>query len=218
VLTVAEEVGFVGEGDVSYLYLPLAHAFALMVQLATFAVGSSIVYFGGDTKQIVAELAQAKPTFLPSLPRIFEKIYALATAAAEDQAALRQAIELGARVRRMQHRGEAVPAHLRDAFGQADEALYRNVRRLFGGKVQQAVSGAAPIAAGDSRVLLCVRRAGAGGLGDDRDDRRQLREHPGSAPVRNRGPAPSWRGDQGRRRRRAPDQGAERVSRVLAQP
>jgi long-chain acyl-CoA synthetase len=145
---VAQEVGFLNEGDVSYLYLPLAHAFALMVQLATFALGSSIVYFGGDTRQIVAELQEARPTFLPSAPRIFEKIYALATAAAEDPARLRQAVELGVRVRSMKQRGEEVPADLRSAFEKADEALYRNVRRLFGGRVKQAVSGAAPIAQG----------------------------------------------------------------------
>jgi long-chain acyl-CoA synthetase len=145
---VVREVGFLDEGDVSYLYLPLAHAFALIVQLATFALGSSIVYFGGDAKQIVAELIEAKPTFVPSVPRIFEKIYALAARAAPDQARLRQAVELGVRVRGMQQRGEQVPADLRLAFEKADEALYRSVRELFGGRVKQAVSGAAPIAPG----------------------------------------------------------------------
>jgi long-chain acyl-CoA synthetase len=140
-----QEIGFVTEEDVSYLYLPLAHAFALMVQLATFDVGGSIVYFGGDTKRIVAELQDTKPTFLPSVPRIFEKIYSLATAAAGDQGRLRQAVELGVRVRGMQQRGEEVPDALRGAFEEADEVLYRNVRGLFGGNVKQAVSGAAPI-------------------------------------------------------------------------
>ena len=120
---VVREVGFLDEGDVSYLYLLLAHAFALMVQLATFALGSSIVYFGGDAKQIVAELAETKPTFVPSVPRIFEKIYALAAGAAPDQAGLRQAVEVGMRVRGMQQRGEEVPADPRRAFAKADEAL-----------------------------------------------------------------------------------------------
>jgi long-chain acyl-CoA synthetase len=144
---VDQEIGFVTEDDVSYLYLPLAHAFALTVQLATFDVGGSIVYFGGDTKRIVAELQETKPTYLPSVPRIFEKIYALATAAAEDQGRLRQAVELGVRVRGMIQRGEEVPDALRGAFAEADEALYRNVRGLFGGEVKHAVSGAAPISA-----------------------------------------------------------------------
>jgi long-chain acyl-CoA synthetase len=81
------------------------------------------------------------------VPRIFEKIYALATAAAEDQEKLREAVELGVRVRRMEQRGEEVPEDLRAAFDKADEALYRNVRGLFGGKIKQSVSGAAPISA-----------------------------------------------------------------------
>jgi long-chain acyl-CoA synthetase len=142
-----EEVGFVTKEDVSYLYLPLAHAFALTLQLATFDVGSSIVYFGGNAKQIIPELQETKPTFLPSVPRIFEKIYAMATAAAEDPEQLRQAVELGVRVRRMEQRGEEVPNDLRARFDEADEALYRNVRALFGGRLKQAVSGAAPISA-----------------------------------------------------------------------
>src|SRR5215207_5065078 len=140
-----EEIGFVTKEDVSYLYLPLAHAYALTLQLASFDVGGTIVYFGGNPKQIIPELQETKPTFLPSVPRIFEKIYALATAAAEGQEQLRQAVELGVRVRGMERRGEEVPEDLRAGFDKADGALYRNVRGLFGGRVKLAVSGAAPI-------------------------------------------------------------------------
>ncbi len=140
-----EEIGFVTEEDVSYLYLPLAHAFALTVQLATFDVGSSIIYFGGNPKQIVEELQETRPTYFPSVPRIFEKIYAQATAAAADERQLRQAVEVGVQVRRLEQRGEEVPAALRAPFEKAEKALYGHVRTLFGGKVRQAVSGAAPI-------------------------------------------------------------------------
>ena len=41
-------------------------------------VGATIAYFGGDTKQIIPELMEVKPTYLPSVPRIFEKLYTLA--------------------------------------------------------------------------------------------------------------------------------------------
>jgi long-chain acyl-CoA synthetase len=139
-----QELGFVTEDDLSYLYLPLAHAFALTVQLASFDVGTGIVYFGGNPKEIVPELQQTQPTYFPSVPRIFEKIYAQATAAA-DQKQLRQGVELGVGARQMQQRGEEVPEKLKAAFDQADQALYGHVRNLFGGRVRQAVSGAAPI-------------------------------------------------------------------------
>ena len=61
-----------------YLFLPLAHAFALLIQLGAVDTGTTVAYFGGDTKQIIPELMQVHPTYLPSVPRIFEKLYTLA--------------------------------------------------------------------------------------------------------------------------------------------
>ncbi len=146
------EIEFVAAGDVTYLYLPLAHVFALAVQLGTFQFGTAIVYFGGDSKQIIAEIQQCKPTYLPSVPRIFEKLYTLATAplaqaSQEQREHFQQAVALGGQVRRLRERGEEVPAELDQAFARADGQIFAQVRALFGGSVRQAVTGAAPIAA-----------------------------------------------------------------------
>jgi long-chain acyl-CoA synthetase len=141
-----EEIEFITEGEMTYLYLPLAHAFALTVQLASFDVGSGIVYFGGDPQQIVPELQQVKATYMPSVPRIFEKIYALAQAMADDPEQLRQAVELGLKVRQLKQQDKDIPAELQAPFDRAEEALYGKVRGLFGNHLSKAVSGAAPIA------------------------------------------------------------------------
>jgi long-chain acyl-CoA synthetase len=145
------EAGEIQGDEVIYLYLPLAHSFALLIQLAVFDLGGTLAYFGGDTKQIIGELQEVKPTYLPSVPRVFEKIYTLAQAAiqakpAEEQAQAKAAIELGVKVRDMINNGEDVPDELRKPFEAADEELYKNVRAIFGGKVRHATSGAAPIA------------------------------------------------------------------------
>ena len=140
-----QEIGFVTEEDLSYLYLPLAHVFALTVQLASFDVGTGIVYWGGDTQQIIAETIQTSPTYFPSVPRIFEKLYALALSMAESEEQLRAAVEVGLKVRQLRARGESVPEELSAAYDRAEEALYGKVRGLFGGKLEKAVSGAAPI-------------------------------------------------------------------------
>jgi len=146
-----EELDFVREGDVSYLYLPLAHAFALTVQLASFHAGTAIVYFGGDAKQVIAELGETRPTYFPSVPRIFEKLYTMATAALSeaseaDRERFAQAVKLGVRVRQMRARGEQVPQEMEEGFAQADARIFAGVRKLFGEHVRQAVTGAAPIA------------------------------------------------------------------------
>src|SRR3954470_9627440 len=87
---------FRGEDDLVYLFLPLAHAFALLIQLGGFDTGAPIAYFGGDTRRIVDEIAETKPTYLPSVPRIFEKIYTLVSSNV-DADTLKKATEVGGR-------------------------------------------------------------------------------------------------------------------------
>ncbi len=151
VCQMVEELEFVEPGDVSYLYLPLAHVFALITMLATVDEGTTLIYFGGNTREILAELIETKPTYVPSVPRIFEKLYAaamkmVASGSEEEQERFRKAVKLGVEVRMRRQRGDEVPAELAEQFDQADEQIFQRVRGLFGGQVRQAVSGAAPIA------------------------------------------------------------------------
>jgi long-chain acyl-CoA synthetase len=133
-------------GEVAYLFLPLAHAFALLIQFVVIDLGAILAYWEKDPQKIIPNLMEVKPTYFPSVPRIFEKIYTLARSSTEDLDALDKAVELGTKVRMLRERGEEVPADLDEAFQQADEKLFVNVRNLFGGRIRQCVTGAAPIA------------------------------------------------------------------------
>ena len=146
VVNMVIQQGTLGGDDLIYLFLPLAHAFALLIQFGSTDLGTTIAYWEKDPQKIIPNLMEVKPTYFPSVPRIFEKIYALATGNAEDPAKLQQAVQVGLKVRQMQQNGEEVPAELQAGFDQAEEALYQNVRNIFGGRVEQAVTGAAPIA------------------------------------------------------------------------
>jgi long-chain acyl-CoA synthetase len=151
IIDMISEAGEIESDEVIYLYLPLAHSYALLIQLAVFDLGGTLAYFSGDTKQIVPELLEVKPTYLPSVPRVFEKIYTLAHGAIEAQPPeererAQRAIALGVKVRDMINRGEPVPEELQVPFDEADEQLFKNVRAIFGGNVRHATSGAAPIA------------------------------------------------------------------------
>jgi long-chain acyl-CoA synthetase len=133
-------------GDCSYLFLPLAHAFAVLIQFASFELGVAVAYWSRDPKMIIADIAQVSPTYFPSVPRMFEKIYTLATSSIEDKEQLQQAVKLGVKVRTMREAGQQVPAELEAAFEQAEEKLFKNVRGLFGQNIRECVTGAAPIA------------------------------------------------------------------------
>jgi long-chain acyl-CoA synthetase len=145
------ELAVLREDETSYLFLPLAHIFAQSTALASFELGTSIVYYGGDTKQILPELMATKPSYLPSVPRIFEKLYGAAmkmreAGSEEDHARFDGAVRVGVQVRRLRERGEPVPDELAQIFERAEENLYSRVRGLFGGNINQALSAAAPIA------------------------------------------------------------------------
>jgi long-chain acyl-CoA synthetase len=146
VVNMSEARGTFEQDDLVYLFLPLAHAFALLVQLAATDLGAPIAYWEKDPQKIVPNLLEVKPTYFPSVPRIFEKIYTMATTAAPDRELLDKAVELGMKVRLMEERGEDVPEELKPHFERAEQELFQNVRNLFGGRIRQCVTGAAPIA------------------------------------------------------------------------
>ena len=139
-----EEMNIVRRADVVYLFLPLAHVFAQMTQFACVSIGATLVFWGGDVSRIVPELAEVRPTFLPSVPRIFEKVHAAVTASL-DPAVVQQAVAVGLQVHALRQRGEPVPAELAAGFEQL-EPLFGRVQAVFGGRLRQALSGAAPIA------------------------------------------------------------------------
>jgi long-chain acyl-CoA synthetase len=145
ILTMAQSTRAVESDELTYLYLPLAHSFALLIQLLSFDVGATLAYWSNDPQQLIVELNEVHPTNFPSVPRIFEKIYTLVTSNVEPEK-LKAAVGLGIKVRELQLAGQPVPPELQAPFEQAEAELFSNVRNAFGGRIRQAISGAAPIA------------------------------------------------------------------------
>ena len=143
-------VSAVETNEIIYLFLPLAHSYALLLQLGAFEVGGTIAYWERDPLKIIPNLGEVRPHYFPSVPRIFEKIYMAATAAADKEGGLKKrifwwAIGVGRKVREMERRGEQPGFLLRRQYKFADDKVLARIRNLFGGRVRQCVSGAAPI-------------------------------------------------------------------------
>jgi long-chain acyl-CoA synthetase len=149
-LDMVVEENVLGEDEVTYLFLPLAHSFALLIQLGTFELGSELAYWERDPLKIVPNLSEVRPTYFPSVPRIFEKIYTAATANVEKEGGLRKAIfwwsiGVGRRMRERERSGRKPGFLLRRQYEFADKQVLSKIRALFGGRLELAVTGAAPI-------------------------------------------------------------------------
>jgi long-chain acyl-CoA synthetase len=149
-LDMVQENSVIEGEDLTYLYLPLAHSFALLIQLGSFDLGATLAYWEGDPLKILPNLAELKPTYFPSVPRIFEKIYTAATSGIEKVGGLKKAIfnwsiGVGETMRATERAGRKPGFLLRKRYAFADEKVLSKIRGLFGGELRLAVSGAAPI-------------------------------------------------------------------------
>jgi long-chain acyl-CoA synthetase len=149
-LDMVNETSVIEDDDVTYLYLPLAHSFALLIQLGSFDLGATLAYWERDPLKIIPNLAELKPTYFPSVPRIFEKIYTAATANVEKEGGVKKAIfhwavGVGRRMRECERAGREPGFLLRRQYAFADKQVLSKIRNLFGGRLRLAVSGAAPI-------------------------------------------------------------------------
>jgi long-chain acyl-CoA synthetase len=149
-LDMVNQTSVIEDDDITYLYLPLAHSFALLVQFGSFDLGATLAYWERDPLKIVPNLAEVRPTYFPSVPRIFEKIYTAATASAEKAGGVKKAvfdwaIRVGKRMREAERSGRTPGWLLRKQYEIADRQVLSKIRAIFGGRLRLAVSGAAPI-------------------------------------------------------------------------
>ena len=91
-LDMTQSVSVVAPNEITYLFLPLAHSFALLLQLGSFDIGASIAYWERDPLKIIPNLSEVRPHYFPSVPRIFEKIYMAATSAADKEGGVKKRI------------------------------------------------------------------------------------------------------------------------------
>lgn len=135
------------EGSSTVLFLPLAHAFARLLQIGV-VQGRVRTSHTADVKNLVEDLGAFQPTFLLSVPRVFEKVYNSARQKAHsggkgaifDRAeavaiAYSQALETSG--------GPGLSLRLKHKV--FDRLVYGRLRAALGGRCANAISGGAPL-------------------------------------------------------------------------
>jgi long-chain acyl-CoA synthetase len=130
-----QAMGIVRPDDLGYLWLPLSHAFGKALLSCQISVGFEFAV-DGDVSKIVQRLTEVRPTIMPAVPRIFEKVYAAVTATMKREGGLKA---------RLYH--WAIGVALRDGFLKpvADKLVLAKVRDRFGGRMRFFISGASSL-------------------------------------------------------------------------
>jgi long-chain acyl-CoA synthetase len=136
--------------DVMLLYLPLAHNFGRLMHLLGAHLGYTIA-FVPDPRRLGEVMPQVRPTVLPTVPRVLEKVHTavsgnFAAATGVKRRLIDWALVVGSQVSELRQRREPVPAGLAFKHRIADRLVYSKVKERLGGRLRAAISGGAPLA------------------------------------------------------------------------
>ncbi|WP_433550913.1 AMP-dependent synthetase/ligase [Micromonospora zamorensis] len=136
-------------GATTLLFLPLAHAFARLIQIGVVQARATMAHCA-DTKNLVAELQEFRPTFVLSVPRVFEKVYNAAKQKAESDGKGRifaRAEQVAIAYSEALETPGGPGLALRAQHVVFDRLVYRKLRAALGGRCRDAISGGAPLGA-----------------------------------------------------------------------
>ena len=139
-----------GPDQSTLLFLPLAHVFARIIQVGCVQNRARMGHTA-DIKNLMADLAVFKPTFILSVPRVFEKVYNTAKqrAHADGKGAIFDLAEKVA-IAYSEATDAANPAKrlaLEVPHRAFDALVYSKLRAALGGRAHSAISGGAPLGA-----------------------------------------------------------------------
>ncbi|WFE67101.1 long-chain fatty acid--CoA ligase [Micromonospora sp. WMMD714] len=136
-------------GASTLLFLPLAHAFARLIQIGVVQARATMAHCA-DTRDLIPQLQEFRPTFVLSVPRVFEKVYngARQKAEADGKGAIFDRAEKVAIAWSEAQETPGGPGFaLRAQHAVFDRLVYRKLRAALGGRCRDAISGGAPLGA-----------------------------------------------------------------------
>ena len=141
-----------GPNDVTLSFLPLSHILERMAgHYGLFSVGATINY-AESIDTVPQDLMDVAPTFVTSVPRLYEKIYARVLENALAGGAIKKRIffwakDVGERWADLKLAKQPVPAGLQFQYDIAAKLVFSKLQARTGGKMRFFVSGGAPLPA-----------------------------------------------------------------------
>ena len=134
-------------GSRTLLFMPLAHVFARFIHVLTVPAGA-VLGHSPDTKTLVADLGEFRPTFILSVPRVFEKVYNASeqkAAAGGKRGIFQRAAKTSIVYSRALDDPKGPSLWLKLQHKVADVLVLNKLRTALGGQARWAISGGAPL-------------------------------------------------------------------------
>lgn len=145
ILSVSTAANFAGVDvypeDTVISYLPLAHSFEKVLFVLCILKGVRIGYYAGDVLKLTDDCMVLKPTFFPSVPRLYNKIYDKINAKLNELYGVRAFLANRAISSKLYYLRK--DGTLNYAF--YDKLVCAKFKAVLGGRVRFMATGSAPI-------------------------------------------------------------------------
>ena len=138
---IASNIEHVCEDDIAISYLPSPHVFDQIMFAMILYGGAKVGYYHGDTLGLMEDCQVLQPTLFPSVPRLFNKIYAKIQAGFSALSGCKKWLADKAVDSKTYYLNkDATYSH-----GCYDALVFKKIAKLLGGRVRCMVTASAPI-------------------------------------------------------------------------
>lgn len=147
------QIDLIRDSDLQLLFLPLAHSFAKVLEIAWLAQ-RHIMAFAESMNTIKQNLAEVRPTVMAGVPRIYEKFFSAVVQKGTSKGGaashlFKRAMVLSQKNGEAQERGRLLSLQERLEFAVLKRLVFQKVgkglREILGGRMRTLVSGGAPL-------------------------------------------------------------------------
>jgi long-chain acyl-CoA synthetase len=142
--------GIIKSSDTQLLFLPLAHIFAKVLEVTWMKLAHKMA-FAESIPKVVENMAEVQPTFMASVPRIFEKVYGKVVSGATSAPGIKGKLARWAFEKESQATAAELAGKSAGGLGWslAQKLVMKKVsaklKELFGGRLRFFISGGAPL-------------------------------------------------------------------------
>ncbi|KAH0576818.1 Long chain fatty acid CoA ligase [Spironucleus salmonicida] len=127
-------------------YLPLAHVYERCCEHYSYCRGYNIYYYSGDTRNLTQDIALAKPTILPGVPRVYTKIYSGVQKKIQNAGTIASMIFSVATYLKRLYMSRNIQT-FRTGKVSIFDSVFQKIREALGGNIEVIISGSASLPA-----------------------------------------------------------------------
>lgn len=137
--------------DVMLSFLPLAHMLERCCENAVYYYGGSIGFYSGDIKNLTEDMKALRPTIMPAVPRLLNRIYDKVFAEASRSGLKKTILNMALNSKQAELQKRIIRSN-----SIWDKIVFKKVQQGFGGRLRLMVVGSAPLAANVLTFIRCA--------------------------------------------------------------